>query len=598
MATTSPAITATVQVNSLRTTYAYGGSLRWPGLRASGPAEQVLLRVALPAWMPANAIIASAIVHIAQHGAYSGANTLNLRRNAAAFSSAATYTNKPALTDTNHPLTKTGSTDGTWWDFDVTADVQGFVAGTKANYGWNLSTATAAERLINGATSATLKPYLEIVYNIPGLAPSDLSPNGGAVSVAKPVLTFTVDDDTVSVQVQIDPASNGTTPAFDSGEVAATAGVLDLSATAYAGLAAAATTFWRARQKDALGWSTWSSWVSFSRTDLGVITLLAPTATPSDTTPPFEWSVAGGGTRTAWQARLLDATGKVLSDSGRVAGTGTTWTPPQGFTASGQQGTAEVKVYDNVVRAATPGAPAYALRTQALTVSFSSSVTPMGSVAASTTQPVPVVHLTGVRASGTPDEVVVLRGPDAAHLTQIARVPGTQVFTGTAFAYDDWSANMNVPAVYRVAPVVNGVVASGGPTVTITPVCSGLWIVDPSTNAAAVLWGDDAGDWQLDEIASVHQPVGAGQAPVRRRLNRPPFSGTVTGTVIDAMNQLAVNTKAVLDGFAANDAGRVYQLVVGRQNYSVLLGDIAVTPTPRSGGELVASARVNFWAVS
>jgi hypothetical protein len=405
------------------------------------------------------------------------------------------------------------------------------------------------------------------------------------------VLTFTTGDGVTGIDVQVDAAADGVFPDFDSGTVTATAGVLDLAATAYAGLADGSTTYWRARAQSSLGWSGWSAWVSFSRNDLDAVTLTDPTATPADVTPPFVWSFAGA--QTAWQATLLAADGKQLDDSGIVAGAATSWTPLHGLTATGQSGTARVRVWDDVVRIATPGEPTYSEDTADFTVDFDGTVDPLDTLTFTQTAGSPGIELAGTRAAGIPDEVAIFRDD-----VQVARLPGPDVFpTSTTFAYTDWSAPMKVETEYRVAPVVNGAIAAGGPTVTVTPSCAGLWLADPSTDTAAVLGGTDEGSWSADDAATVHQALSGASGVVRRRLRRGVLVGSISGSVLTSRGFDGDDTLAAFEAFAENDAGNEYRLIVGHLNAAVIAGDFLVTPTPTSDTDLIAKAQFNFWGV-
>jgi len=321
------------------------GTLAYPPLKNNQ--AEILLRAAMPT-LPKGSVITDARVWIAQHNAaWPGTNTIALRRNLVSWISTATWNNRPNVAATpTGSQTKTNAPAFTWWDVAVTTDVQKFYSRLLKNWGWTLRTNDNTGTFFRGTKAPTLQPYLEIQYEPPVKTPTQLNPHEGAVSVAKPVLTFNVSDNTTAIQVQIDPMMNGTTPAFDSGEVASVAGYLDLNDTAYAGLANGATTYWRARAKGALGFSAWSAWAEFSRQDFGALTITSPIGTASDTTPPVTWTYAG--TQTSYRARLLSGQ-TVLRDSGRVAGTDTSYTPtPLVGDYFGKPLTYEVFVWDDV----------------------------------------------------------------------------------------------------------------------------------------------------------------------------------------------------------------------------------------------------------
>lgn len=574
-------------VQSAKPNYQYGSSLQQVPLKAN--AATPLLNIAGLSSLPKNAVITSAKVWINQYDAMSGSNTWTLMRHLSAFTWQVTWNTRPAAT-TSASQTKSNPAAGTWWNIDITADAQAIVSGTRKNYGWRLATDSSTLHKIRSHRAAASQPYMEVVYTIPAKVPTNLAPQGGAVSIGDPVLTFTTGDDTVAIQVQVDPASDGVSPDFDSGEVAATAGVLDLADTAYAGLADAASTTWRARAKSASGWSAWSQWVTFERVDLEVAALTSPIATPADGTPPFEWTFSG--TQTAWQADFLDSAGKVLDSSGLVAGADTAWTPARGLNATGSTGTARIRLHDDVTRIATPGAPIYAEDTVDITVTFDGTVDPLDTLVAAQTANIPAVNLTGTRADGVPDEVAIFRDG-----VQVARMAGTDVFTGTAFAWTDWTAPMNSSTVYRVAPIVDNAVASGGPTVTVTPSCAGLWIVNPETAVGAVLWDSDEGSWDATDVATVHRPVAEDAPVVRRRLRRVPLVGSLSGRAITVRDLDVDDTLDALDEFASDDAGTEYRIIAGHLNLRAIVGDILVTPVPYEKAETIAKVSLNFWGL-
>lgn len=571
-----------VQVRSVKD-IPYGTPAR---MRLDSGDDVVLLRAAIPTSIPRNAVVSSAVVEYTQISESTGSRTNTLQRNASSFTAKTKWSKRPSGTGTTVPVTQT-STEGTLWSHTVTSDAQGFISRTLTNNGWRLTTSDTTARAYRGSTNSRLQPRLVIEYLVPGEAPTDLKPSGGAVSVAKPVLTFTADDDMTALQVQIDPAANGTTPAFDSGEVTASAGLLDLATTAYPGLADGASTQWRARVRTPLGLSPWSDWVDFSRDDFATPAITAPGATVADGTPPTEFSFPG---QTAVEI-IFTSGGKKLDGSGRMIGADTSWTPTKGLTKNGQVGTYEYRFEDGVDREATPGAPAYKSVFRTFTFELSDTVAPMDAVMASQDGVRPWVTLQGARAVGIPDEVAIFR--DGA---QIARVPGVDVFTGTSFEWVDYTARMNHPAEYRIAPIVNGETASGGPTVVWTPTCLGIWLVDLETGLAAALWGDEDASFGARDVAILHTPIGPEAEVSRRRLSRLPRSGSVGGTLVDVGDVLAEDSILALEAFAEADAGTIYHLVLADLTLPVIVGDVDPTPTALDGAERFYESAFSWWA--
>lgn len=563
-----------------------------PALPLASGSKAALLRAPIPADIPRTATIISAVIRVRSPLALSGATTLSVARNLAPLVSTVTWNSAPAYSGTAADTeAHTDAPAGQDWTFDVTDEYQAFISGTQLNYGFRLFSSNATSQVWRGATAQWNQPVLELSYAVPGSPPTDLMPDGGAVATSKPTLTFTVPDGCVSVQVQLNDVASSTGIDFDSGEVASVAGLLNLADTAYAGLASGASTYWRARYKDAdLGWSTYSKWAQFSYTPQPALTITTPDSTPSDPTPTVSWTFAG---ETAWRVRILDELRRVLADSGYRSGNVTEWTPLKAFTEDGQAGTIEVQARDGVDRVAVPGYPTWAKATLAVTVDLDATVAPMATLTASQADASPLVTLTGTR-SEIPDEVVIFRNGQ-----RVDRLPGVQVFSGTAFTWVDYTAPPNHQATYRVAPVTSGAVAKGGPTAVITPQVIGWWVLDANAETGApdraVAWGDDAGSWNRADVAVVHQAISGKY--VRRRLGRPLVSGSLNGTFVDALGFDADDQVDTLNAWAEYDAGYVFRLVAGDLNIPVVIGDVVTFPTPLSGTARVSGGQLAFWQV-
>jgi len=556
---------------------------------------EVLTQCAMPS-IPKGSVITSAIYRVTQDDNWSGSVTLSLKRNLASWLSTMTWNTKPDVvataTDTD---TQSGTTAPNYWEFDVTSDVQGWYDRTiERNWGWTLKTNSTTKHLLRGRQAAYGQPRLTITYEPAPKVPSNLSPAGGSVSIAKPVLTFDTSDNTIAIQVQIDAAADSVSPDFDSGEVASVGGKLDLSATAYGGLSDGSSTFWRARAKSPAGWSAWSSWVEFSRDDLPTVSLTSPGATTADTSPPFAWTFSG--TQTAWLADLLLVTGTgltLLRSSGLRSGADNDWTP-DALTGNyfGKTLRARVRAFDDVTRIASPGAHTYAEDSVDFVASFTATVDPVDTMTA--TQAVagsPGVLLSGTRAAGVPDELAIFHDDEL-----VARIDGADAFTtSTDFEFTDWWARMGVETEISVVAIVNGDFADDSPTDTITPRCRGLWIVDPATDTAAVLWGTDDGTIEAPDLAAVMQTVDG--TLIRRRLANTPRAGSHSGNIVDALGFDADDTLDAFAAFRLNDAGTVYRLFRGKENLAVIAGDFLTFPSAMENldDEVFSTGQFNWW---
>lgn len=566
-----------VSVQSAKPSYRYGQIAR-PPVKAG--AAYMLVRAGIPADIPVDAVVTKADLVFFGRSARTGSRTMAATKNATSFSvSKATWKNRPAVTGVGATTTVGAVPAGSAVTISVVDDVQGFISGTLVNRGWRITTTETDSGKFYGATAASRKPYLDIEYVLPSVIPVNLSPDGGAVSVAKPTLTFTTPDDTVAIRVLIDPAADAVAPDWDSGEKPSSAGLLDLATTTYPGLALDATTAWAAYAKTSLGWSPISEWAEFSRAALPVVTVTGPAATSGDKTPPVTWTAPA---QVTWQVLLYDAnTGAKLADSGRVTSADLEWTPPKGLTKVGQRGRVEVRVWDAVDRVQTKGDTTYGFDTQEFDLVAAGAAEGVTTLTASLVNESPAIRLAW--AAVTADEWQVVR--DGEWLDRI---------DGSLREFYDYTARPNHLHEYRVFPVSNGVVSPNGPFATIMPTCTGIWLIDPDDGAQVLLLGQDAGSFDMVEQSVTHNVLGA--APVRRRAGILPPSGAISGGIYDALDLAADDIVATLYDFKNGDPGHVYRLILGDWNMPVTIGDVKVQPTPQSGPEeRMYVASLSWW---
>lgn len=157
------------------------------------------------------------------------AQTLSVRRIAADWAAATlNWNNQPGVTGVTATKVTGALADGALIEVDVTTQIQQIANGS-AWYGFRITTdyATTAQKLASfnsGLTAWTLTVELSDAPE----QPSSLAPDGGAVSSAKPILSWDFTDlggsstEQASLQVQVDPAANPTTPAYDTGEIVST----------------------------------------------------------------------------------------------------------------------------------------------------------------------------------------------------------------------------------------------------------------------------------------------------------------------------------------------------------------------------------------
>lgn len=595
--------------------------------------------------IPRNAVITNAYVQVHMAAAIAGTFTLRLYTKPTALSSRPTWANFGAVGPQVSTQTRGSLGNGAVWKLDVTATIQAMVRGTQPNNAFRLESTSGTGMKIRGTGASGGRPALYVTYVVPPVTPSGLHPSGSAVSTSRPTLMFDAAQDITKLQVQVDPAGNGTSPAFDSGEVPTTGGLLDLSDPAYdAGgthpfppLAVGETRLWRVRQANTSGWSPWSGWTVLSRIAVGALVITQPPGDPDpdgdgvmipvpieDNTPPVTWTytTTDGAVQTAWRGRLYDDAGEVIADSGRTLGSDTDWTPNKGLTRNGQLGVIEVEVWDNTDRVATPGDPVSVIASKPVILQADPTVDPVESLTGRVGSWVPDVTLTATRAT-IPDQLALVR--DGA---EVARWAGVDIFTDVdgvpTATVTDPASTMNTEHVWQLIPIVNGKKAAGGPTFTGVPRCLGIWLAeadayfptaaDPDAprdlTRRVVLWGGEGQEQTQPETAIVHQPLpatlsGAGTAApvVRRRLLRSAPQGSLTGTVIYVGEGAPAeqvpspeHVEALLREWTEADAGRRYLLTLGNYTGEVIIGDITLAETPVQQPERQLSASLNWWA--
>lgn len=578
-----------------------------------GSSAKELIRFSLER-IPSTAIIQSAYLQQWVSKAGAGAYTVQVRRITSAWGSGVTWNTRPSVSAVlETTTTASGLQSGNLVQTEITAEVQAIVNGTQPNLGFQVdTTATGTPLSMRGTNADARPPQVVITYVVPADPPSNLHPSSGLVTVPKPVLTFDGPADMTSERVQISATQNWAAPDFDSGSIPSSGGLLDLSTTSYAGIGAGNTTYWRAMIHNAAGDSDWSDPVSMTQQTNPTLAFTSPTSsTIHDGTQTISAAFDDGSQPVAWRAQFIDSEGNVLDDSDYVgaATAGATlpieWTPDKGLRTPGDTGTYIVQAWPDTDAVATPGVPEYVEVSLDVTLSSSATVAPLVGLAADSPGITPDVTLTGTR-SAIPDEVIINRVVDG-HTKRLARVPGTDVFTGTAFTYVDAGAPAHQQVTYDVICVTDGDGWSTPVSATITPTVKGIWLYNPSdpTERALIATGDEQTNTST-EVAVVHEPIvpgpqdgSLGVRVVRRRLVRfQPSSGDnpLTGLLVDAAGILASDSAATLRSWAANDAGTVYRLVMGNLALDVILGDIDLQEVAANNAtQRVIGVSFNWW---
>lgn len=550
-------------VQSAKPAYAYGQLARVP-LKSGEKAG--VLRAAIPADIPDDAIITKADLVFHTRESWSGSIIFSAQRQSEAWSvSKVTWNNRPdVLAGTSKQTTVTSPVLGQEFRIDVSDHAQAFVSGTATNRGWRIYNDAGTARDIYGATAAKHKPYLDLTYVVPDDAPTGLVPDGAAVSTAKPTLTFAVPDDTAAIQVQIDATADAVSPDWDSGQINTPAGLLDLTTTTYPGLADGATTYWRCRSKGPLGWSLFSSWATMPRVSKPTVTITAPAPTTGDKTPPIAWTAPGS---VMWQARLLRTSGEVLDESDITASADLEWTAGKGLRKIGDTGRAHVRVWDGVDRVATPGDPTWSEAFLDFALVAIDVAPGADTVQVSQVGPSPVVRVTWT--GPLPDLWRITRDGDLLDLVD-----------GSETTYLDYGAAPLTQHVYQALVATGtGEVSPNGPTATLRTRPAGAWLMDPDTGEQLFFLDEEVAT-TMAERAVLHTPLG--DAPlVRRRSGTPPPSGTASGLLLESAagdDYLPADMAATAFRFKNSDQGHVYRLAWGSWNIPVTIGDMNVAP--------------------
>lgn len=528
-------------------------------------------------------------------------HTITVRRVTAASwqLSKTNWNNKPASTTTGQVSVVMSGTSaiGKELVFDLTSMIQ--LVSDGGVWGGLHILNNIDDYLYLGSTQhPTYKPVLEVTWADNPVAPSTLSPSGNrATALAKPVLRFDFTDVSGSTQmqaaqVQLNGTNVWTAPSFDSGTVATTTPQIDLATTAYAGLTAGSSVWWRVRVQDAAGlWSDWSNGVQFQRQNKGTLTLTNPPVSGlvTEPTPPILWTFSG--TQTAWQIYVTpaDSTSSILYNTGKVSGTALAHTLPDKILKDDSSYKVFLRVWDNISREATPGDTAWIEASRTFTYDYDATIDGVTSLAAVDLAPAPGVTLTWTRATA-PDSFAIRRN---GQIIASNLLPGTLSTGGTGYTYTDRGADPRKPITWRVDAVVNGKTSSVNPTVTATLQTVGIWLQDLTRGLAVMLRTDNAGDWSMGETAGTYTPIG-GTKVIRVTQSLRGYEGRITGMIRSTATDTTAEQEA--DLFALKSTpGKVYYLTLSNMTIPVLIGNVSINPVDEPDAKAV---EFDFWQES
>lgn len=565
---------------------------------------------------PRGVKIQSAKVRFWNGQLWSGAVNLAVARTATSWSvSKVNWNNQPTTTGTQPNITKTNAAAKTMWEIDVTALMQ-LVSDGAAWYGFRVwINNNTAGKWVYSTQASSLKPELEVTWSDAPQAPSVLTPSGGrVVSIDKPTLSFNftdvAGDKTIqAAEIQIDPAANGTTPAWTTatanpGGLPLDSAQVDLSTTTYPGLAEDATTQWRVRVEDGTGlWSDWSTWTSFKRDSFGALSIDNPAASPNniitDPSPPIFWTYTGH-TQTAYQiviTRPDDPT--VIWTSGKISTSLQSGAVPDGALKD-LSGTFRLTiwVWDEVARTPEGGRKAYAEVTRDFTYQTSATVAPVTNFAVDQDRPWPWMKITWDRSTA-PDAFTVLR--DGVVIAS-SLVPSDLFISGTSYQYIDTTASPRVTHTWSVQAAVNKVNSSSNPSASFMPAPNWSFLMRPDrTEPIALLKSgsekDPTVDPALSQLQEMFEPVG-GTSPVLITQYIRGYQGHVTAVLADDILP-GVTARQQRDRFKKfiNEKGNKMLLYWLDEVMFVVCYNMTYRPRAVSGRKLLYDVEFDFFEV-
>lgn len=530
---------------------------------------------------------------------YSSSATLTAKRITEKWTaSKATWSNKPNTDATVTDVFKATSPKKGVWAFNVLPQIIEAQAAGRL-YGFQIAKTGGGANGITLINSGTYVATLQITYYTGPAVPTSLSPTDGqVVSSASPTLRVAsapAGEPIFGMQVQVDPAQNGTTPAYDSGWVSADsyAPAFNLTNGQHDGpnftpLADGTTTYWRTRVRDLDGTTTaWTPWSQFTYRSLGTLTLLEPGAAPnnkvSDPTPPIVWDLAGR-TQTMYRLWFTDpdkAPGAdVIWDSGIVESAAETGTPSKAVcSVVGKTYVVHVSVWDEYDRVPTGGVSEHLEVSREFTYELSSSVNPVTNLNAVDMDPYPFVKLTWMRSEAA-DAYQIVRDGQSVDIITAAEA----LVAGDQYEYIDETAAPRRPHTWVVRAIVNGAVSSLNPQDTGYIQPAGLWLSQPELDRYLPIITQASQTVGMSEDGGTFNVLGA-RYGVRITGALRGMSGTITGELVTTPLTGETSGSDLRDLFELmrEDTGEPMILTLLDKNIRVVPFNMTVAPTPTIG---------------
>lgn len=590
-----PQITIPLTTYSIKTNRA-GYPLGSPGIcttRDGSATHRILMRIPINQ-IPDGAVVTSAEVQVWIQKSMSGSIPLRIREITQGWKSSVTWSGRPSVGPIMSTTTIEDPPANTMFSFPVTT-----WANERKRPGLAIDTTLTSVIKVRGSSSAINQPVMVVTYYTPNSQPVNLSPQGGAVSVPTPILSYTGDVEDMDHQ-QVQYSSDGTLGGitFDSGSIPATTGRYVPSGGEPV-LAAGESTYWRVQTSGGGGVSPWSPWVQYSYEPIVPPVITQPLATTDDGSPPVVWTVDD---MVSWKAELYNGTKIVSQSTWDLDPENRDWYPAKGVPVPGGVGRVVLYTTDSISpRVAAENAPVWARVEKTFTTVLGGEGPSITNLAVTYEEPIPVI--TGTRSLGVPDEIGLVRDGVMVTLWDedgVPRkwVPGGEFFDGNDFTIRDYTASSREEHTWSVLTRTDGVASDLGDSVTATFVTGSVWMVDPRTGVQVEVFGNNSAPAvsQVTEEASIlHTPVQGDLVvePVRRRLVRTTRSGGIEGLVLN-------NDENVLQEWVLSDSALKYRLIFGKVNWSMIFGDYTPTdvfythPDPECDDTLVLMS-LNWW---
>jgi len=559
---------------------------------AANAVHRILIRVPVDQ-IPVGAVVTAADVQFWTAAAKTGVTPIRIIPISQPWKSSVTWSNQPTRGSVITTTSITSPVVDQLYSFSVTA-----WANTRSRNGLTIDTTIGTPIYLRGSAAALNKPVMVVDYYTPNSQPVGQSPQGGAVSVPTPILSYTGDTDMDHQQVQY--SSDGTVAGitFDSGSIPAASGRYVPSGGEPA-LSPGQSTYWRVMTTGGGGTSPWSTWVSYSYQPIVPPVIINPPSVTDDGSPTLNWTVAD---QVSWKAELHEGS-TILSQSAWDVDTATRdWNPPKGVKVPNGHGRMVLRTTDSISpRVAAEGAPIWSVVEKTFDTVHTGTGPAVTNLAVEMDDPVFVI--TGTRTLGIPDEIALWRDGKVVTIWDADGVPrkwapAVDFFDGTDFTIRDYTADPRVEHTWSVLTKIDGVTSSIGDEVTDILTTASVWIVDPRTGQQIEILGNNAVPVvsQVTEEGSIlHTPVHGNLVvePVRRRLMRTTRSGSIEGLVLNG-------DEGRLNSWALSDSGLKYRLIFGKVNWPIIFGDYSPTdvfynhPDPKCDDTLVLVA-LNWW---